>query len=484
MSPFSPVRMCYQATLMRVRFAPTFAYLGACFAACAFVGAIPNCWSLIKSATPALLYIGIAAILAFISTKLPLRIVPFTVMLGLVALALRLGWVLNASLPPTPDDDYGYYRDVSLSCLQGDWSGLIHTYYPWGYFLYLLALGRLFGPSLLPPLVANAIIGSATTILIYAIARRFCEERNARLAGAIYALWPGVIYWSAVFCTEIPHLLFFSAALLCLLVGLDSKRCAGLPLAAGGVLAGLAELIRPLSPLILLPFAFYAGTRGNARSESAGRLQKKAGWRRAALALGTFLTCLAVLLTAKSVVTGYPNFSTSQTLGANLASGLNWETRGAFSVEDGRIWYSEDPREANRRGIQVALGHLKAMWGHNWWQMPALAVLKFQRIWSVESCGYYASSQGLTGDQEKDHWLALYRNHLVAIGQFFHALVLALAALGFWRTRRSGGLALLGCILISFALLHTVIEVDDRYHFAAQSLLAVAAACAFATKKK
>ena len=52
-----------------------------------------------------------------------------------------------------------------------------------------------------------------------------------------------------------------------------------------------------------------------------------------------------------------------------------------------------------------------------------------------------------------------------------------------WRTRRSAGLALLGCILISFALLHTVVEVDDRYHFAAQSLLAIAAACAFAAKK-
>ena len=468
---------------MRVRFAPVFSCLGALFAAAAFLGALPYCWSLIKSATPAFLYIGIAAILALVSIKLPRRVVPFAVMLGLVALALRLGWVLNASLPPTPDDDYGYYRDVSLSCLQGDWTGLIYTYYPWGYFLYLYALGRLFGPSLLLPLVANAIIGSATTILVYAVARRFCEERNARLAGAIYALWPGVIYWSAVFCTEIPHLLFLLAALLSLLVGLDAKRRSGLYLVAGGVLAGLAELIRPVSPLLLLPFVLYAGTRGNPQIESGDGAQKKAGWRRAALALGAYLICLTSLLIAKSVVTGYPNFSTSQTLGANLASGLNWETRGAFSVEDGRIWYSEDPREANRRGIQVALGHLKAMWGHNWWQMPALAVLKFQRIWSVESCGYYASSQGLTDEQEKQHWLPIYRDPLVAIGQFFHALVLALAALGFWRTRRSAGLALLGCILISFALLHTVIEVDDRYHFAAQSLLAIAAACAFAAQK-
>jgi hypothetical protein len=466
---------------MRVRFASVFTYLGALFAAGAFLGAIPNCWSLIKSAMPAFLYIGIAAILAFICTKLPRRIVPFTVMLGIAALTLRLVWALNTALPPPPDDDYGYYRQVALGCLQREWSGLIHTYYPWGYFLYLYALGRLFGPSLLPPLVANAIVGSATTIVIYAIARRFCEERYARLAGAIYALWPGVIYWSGVFCTEIPHLLFFSAALLCLLFGLDTKRRSGLYFVAGGVLAGLAELIRPVSPLLLLPFILYAGLRRNPHFEAGDGSQKRAGWQCAALALGTYLIFLASLLVVKSVVTGYPNFSTSQTLGANLASGLNWETRGAFSVEDGRIWYSEDPREANRRGTQVALGHLKSMWGHNWWQMPALAVLKFHRIWSVESCGYYASSEGLTDDQEKQHWLALYRNPLVAIGQYFHALVLALAALGFWRTRRSGGLALLGCILISFALLHTVVEVDDRYHFAVQSLLAIAAAAAAKT---
>jgi 4-amino-4-deoxy-L-arabinose transferase-like glycosyltransferase len=467
---------------MRVRFALVFSCLGALFAAAAFLGAIPNCWSLIQSSTPAFLYSGIAAFLTFIFTKLPRRTVPFMVMLGLVALTLRLAWALSAALPPPPDDDYGYYRQVALSCLQGDWSGLISTYYPWGYFLYLYALGKLFGPSLLPPLVANAIVGSATTILVYAIARRFCEERNARLAGAIYALWPGVIYWSGVLCTEMPHLLFFLAALLCLLVGLDSKRRIGLSMAAGGVLAGISELIRPISLLLLLPFALYAGTRGNRQIESVNGSQKKADWRRTALALGSYLICLTSLLIGKSIVTGYPNFSTSQTLGANLASGLNWETRGAFSVEDGRIWYSEDPREANRRGIQVALGHLKSMWGHNRWQIPALVVLKFQRIWSVESCGYYASSQGLTDDQEKNHWLALYRKHLVAIGQFFHTFILALAALGFWRTRRSGSLALLGCILISFALLHAVIEVDDRYHFAVQSLLAIAAGAVAAKK--
>ncbi len=451
---------------MRVRFASLFSLLGALFCTAALAGALPSCWEQIGDSVPAVIYIVLTGALAFLLTRRPRRAGHFTQILCLLALTLRLAWALSAP-PPTVEDDYGFYREVSLDCLQGDWAGLIRTIFPWGYFLYLYGLAWAFGPSPVVPVIVNAILGTAITQLICVIALRLLDERSARLAAVIYALWPGVIYWTGVFCAEIPHLFFFVAALAALLSGLDARKLRGLRLAAGGVLAAIAEFIRPVSPLLLLPLVVYA------------LAMRKRVRRLLVPALGGYIACLALLLTAKSVASGHAVFTASDTLGINLSSGLNWESRGQFSLEDARVWNVEDPREASRRGLQLAVQHLKSMTGTNWWQMPVLAVVKFRRIWSFESCGYDANYIGLTGDQAEQHWLARYGGELLAGGQLFHSLALALAAIGFLRTRRTGQLALPGCILVAFALLHTAIEVDDRYHFAAQSLLAIAAAGAF-----
>ncbi len=457
---------------MRVRFTPVFTFLGALFCAAAFIGALPHCRDMIHDALPAFAYIGIAGAVAFFLIKRPHRATHFCAALFLIALAVRLAWALNAPTP-TLDDDYGYYREVQVACLQGDWGPMIWSFFPWGYFLYLYVLGSLFGASLQMPVIANAIVGSVTTLMVYAVARRLISESNARVAAAIYAFWPGVIYWTGVYCSEIPHLFFFLAALLSLLMGLEAKTHRGSWLIAGGALAALAEFIRPLSPLLLIPFVLYAWTR------EGGENRGKARRRTAATALGAYIVCLAVLLAAKSLATGYPNFSASHTLGINLASGLNWESKGAFSLDDYRVWNADDPREVNRRAMLLARQHLKSLMEGGWRRLPELAILKFQRMWSYEEGGYDANLMGLTEDQRQHHWLARHGDELTAVGQVFHALVLGLAALGFLRAGKSDGLALLACMLIAFALLHTVIEIDDRYHFAAQSLLAIAAAMAF-----
>ncbi len=470
----------------RLSFATTFTWLGAFFCIAAFAGALPNCWNLLKGSMPAILYLAMAAVLAATIAKRSRRTPTFCALLLLVALTLRVAWVLKAP-PPTPDDDYGYYREMSLACLQGDWAGLIETFFPWGYVLYLYGLGRLLGSSPAIPIYANAIVGSLTALLIYAAARRLCGEREARFAGLIYAVWPGVIYWTSVLCSEIPHLFFYIAALVCLLVGVPLETEAGSGkgrfklwwLAAGGILSALAEFIRPVSPLLLLPFVLWVFSRRPAQEGLQENTGRRAAWRGVAAVAGAYIVCLSALLTAKSIATGYPNFSSSHTLGINLSSGLNWESRGSFSLDDYRIWDAADPREVNRRGMRLAFEHFKSMLGRNWWQMPALALVKFQRIWSIEACSLDANYIALLDGQRHRHWLAVYGMRLAALGQVSHAAILALAAMGFWRTRRTGSLALLGCILLTFALVHTVIEVDDRYHFAVQSLLAIAAANAF-----
>ncbi len=460
------------------RLTPIINTVGALAAAAAFLCSLPYCEIELPGSAYSLAFIGMAAGLAYASTRRPRRIAVYCTTLVLAAFFIRLAWALNTSFPPL-GDDYEYYRSVSLDLLRGQWNELFSTFWPWGYFLYLAALARVFGTSLAVPITANAIVGAMTTLLVYLIARRLCEERGARVAAAIYALWPGVIYWSSVLCTEIPHLLLFLAALLCLLVSLQTTSRKGAWLVAGGVLAALAEFVRALSLMLLLPFVCYLFARKIRAFGPGAPVRGRSRWAEASLVLGTYVVCLGMLLTAESFLVGYPNLTTSHTMGMNLASGLNWESGGTFDAEDARILYSQDPREVNRRGMELAMKRLKSMRGSNWWRLPALASVKFQKNWSSESAAYDAILSTLPADQKKSHWLATHEPDLTVPAQYFHTLILALAAVGFWRNRRSGSLALLGGVLLAFVLLHILMEVDSRYHFAAQSLLAVAGAGAF-----
>ena len=153
---------------------------------------------------------------------------------------------------------------------------------------------------------------------------------------------------------------------------------------------------------------------------------------------------------------------------------------GTYTEADAKEWNWKDPRETNRRGIQLARERLLAMWKRGYWQLPALAIRKFPIVWSTEETSYDANYQESEGSKP---WIALYRNDFRAAGQYFHALVLALASVGFWRSRRSAGLALVSGILIGFVLIHLVIEADDRYHFPVLPIMAIAAGAAFISRK-
>ncbi len=434
---------------------------GAVLCAAAFVGAMPNCLDLQGNAMPAGAYLALSATLIFLSLQMRRRAAYF-VWLVLFSLTLRLAWGLGAYHPMSTVDDYGYYRDVSLSCLAGHWAELLHTQYPWGYILYLYALARIFGASLAVPIVANALIGSATVLMVYVIACTICTERCARIAAGIYACCPGVIYWNAVTCSEIPHALFFLAALYCLLHGVHARAHDTAWLAGGGALAAAAEFIRPVSPVLLLPIVCYAIAVGGSGKGKRGK--------RAAVAVAAYILCLAALLAAKSFATGYTNFTASQTLGVNLAHGLNWESSGTYSDADSRNWDWKNPRETNRRGFQLARERLSYLWKKG--LLLALVVKKFPIIWSTEETAYDANFQ----ESDSKPWLTRYRDDFRAIGQYFYALLLVLAALGFLLRCRSGSLALLSGIMIAFALLHLVIEVDDRYHFPMLPIMAISAA--------
>ncbi|HSC86848.1 MAG TPA: glycosyltransferase family 39 protein, partial [Polyangiaceae bacterium] len=164
----------------------------------------------------------------------------FTLALAVVALVPRLFVALAWAREPVWDGHYyhfgaerlaqglGYSEDVLVG-------GVPHwkpwTHYPVGYSGLLSLAYRLFGSSILIAPLVNALIGTLLVVVVHRLARHALSQNRARIAGALCALHPGLIAYSAVVMTE-P-----TAALLVLAAGWASLALA--PRRWGFVVTGI-----------------------------------------------------------------------------------------------------------------------------------------------------------------------------------------------------------------------------------------------------
>lgn len=194
----------------------------------------------------------------------------FTWALALVALVPRLFVALAWAREPVWDGHYyhfgaeriaaglGYSEDVLIDG-QPVWKPWTH--YPVGYSAFLGVVYRLFGSSIEVAPIANAVIGTLTVVLVYRLARSFLSELRARFAGALCALHPGLIIYSAVVMTEpLAALLLLAAAWLLVRRTPPSTKIASAgswaSLVPAGCAIGLAALVRPAS-LLAVPLVVF-----------------------------------------------------------------------------------------------------------------------------------------------------------------------------------------------------------------------------------
>lgn len=189
----------------------------------------------------------------------------FTVALLVVALVPRLFVALAWAREPVWDGHYyhfgaeriaeglGYSEDVTVGGVEV-WKPWTH--YPVGYSA-LLALGyKVFGSGILTAPVINAFVGTLLVLVVHRLARYAVSQNRARIAGALCAIHPGLIAYSAVVMTEPSAALFvLSAGWAALAV---RRGLWGFALA--GLLIGLGALIRPAS-LLALPCLFLLAGR-------------------------------------------------------------------------------------------------------------------------------------------------------------------------------------------------------------------------------
>jgi 4-amino-4-deoxy-L-arabinose transferase-like glycosyltransferase len=189
----------------------------------------------------------------------------FTVVLFLVALAPRLFVALAWAREPVWDGHYyhfgatriaegfGYTEDVLVG---GVLQSKPWCHYPVGYSAFLAGLYAVFGSDLAVAPVAQAVLGALLAVVGHRLARYFTTSGRAQVAGALIALNPGLIVYTAVLMTE---LLAALGMLLAALIACAARRPAQ-AFVGSGVVVGLTTLVRPPS-LLVAPLLSFLWTR-------------------------------------------------------------------------------------------------------------------------------------------------------------------------------------------------------------------------------
>jgi 4-amino-4-deoxy-L-arabinose transferase-like glycosyltransferase len=192
--------------------------------------------------------------------------------LFVAAAAARIAYVVSVWPHPAvryPVLDCLAYRDWALAILAGDWLGDRVYYQDPLYPFFLAGLYALFGPDTQGVLIAQALLGAGSAVLIFALGRELFGARVGWIAGGLAAVYQVFFFFEALIMKGALKLFLFSLGLLL------AARAAGggspwrwLP---AGFCLGLGSLIRP-NALLFAPVLALFAWRAPGRSARERRL--------------------------------------------------------------------------------------------------------------------------------------------------------------------------------------------------------------------
>lgn len=238
-------------------------------------------------------------------------------LLFLVALGVRLLYLAQLRADPLRDDLYQifdsvYYHREGAAIALGDWGGSAPYFLSPLYSWLIGVVYALAGTSTQDLRVAQAFLGAASCVLVYAIGRRVFNENAGIVAGAALALYGLQIYYTGIMLPAV-FVLFLNLTFLFVMIGDRRGEMSILRCLTGGLLAGLAAVAKS-NALLLVPAAMMAiwFTR-----EEAPRRTRALSC--AALALGAALTIAPFTLRNYEVSNHFVLIGT--TTGRNLWKG-------------------------------------------------------------------------------------------------------------------------------------------------------------------
>lgn len=395
-----------------------------------------------------------------------------------VAAGVRIAWSLYAARPPSDElHDPNFYRFFGEQLAHGNGYRLLDgqptAYYPVGYSLSLAAAFWVLYQTPLPDDIETGVIAGlnvawqvGTVLLCFAIAWRITRRVEAGLvAAAAVAVWPNLVFHSAVALSESLFMVLFVGAVLLAVAGpWEARRFEPWRLVAIGVLLGAATLVRPVSVPFFAALALVW-------------LLARFGWRRA-LAHTGIVTAVAVAVVTPWLVRNVivmDELTLSTNTGDNLCMSRRVGGSGTFELPNPRCFsgpFDDLPRpayetERDAQGRRLAFEFVRDHPGEEvrlWWR-------RFLHTFRDDTDGLFAvESYGTDVFIPEGR-----RSALQTTGNWYYALVGTAGLVGLVRAAmsRSPGARLVVTGFVALLLPPLLFFGDPRFHVPAIPLAAV-----------
>ena len=394
----------------------------------------------------------------------------FSVLLFSLALILRIIVVL--AVPTPPESDFAVLFDASQQIIAGDRSYLETSYFQlWAYqlgFAYFQSIFLRIWNSVLILKLLNCLLGAATTVLVYLIAREFVSKKASQAAGLIYCCLPFTLCYVTILSNQ-----FIASFLIYLgIYILISKRLhihTHLRYLLYAILLALANVMRPESIIPLFSACIYLVLT-----------LKKATLKQSAINLIILLAVyfgLTKLIGYLFVISGIsPLGLTNNDPLWKFVLGFNHETGGKYTDKDSLYLQNESALELIRSRIFVPLP-----------QLISLFVRKIQTFW----CGsgiewsfipFYNSGLTILGKtfalpgkvaflNSVSRWIMIF---------LYGFILLGIASYLRNKNRNSSLLLIITQVFVTFGV-YLLIEVQPRYFYHIQISVVILAALGIQT---
>jgi 4-amino-4-deoxy-L-arabinose transferase-like glycosyltransferase len=412
----------------------------------------------------------------------------------LVAFGLRLWWAIYAARPARGFHDPLFYSVYGRSIADGDGYRLVNgpqqgqptAYYPVGYsaalgFIFTIMKLFPFGENEPVAIAAfNLLLGMGTVLLVFEAGRRLFDNRIGIVAAGLIAVYPNLIFHTAVALTETLFNFIMMGALVVMVWRPWTGRFGRWQLALFGALLGASALVRPISFLVLpglLVVWLLAGL----------------GWRRAVEYLAVIGITAAVVIapwTIRNVIVMKSPVLISTNLGDNLCIGRHPGATGAFDVNinpndiSRKDYCFHDLGDTTRPAYEIRRNSLTMSRGLEYMRKHPLDEFRlgfWKAYYTVQNDydGLDASESYGTSKFIRPRTRAVFET--VANFWFWSTSALGLLGLRFFTSRRHPRrqfflLAMVGLILPIFIFFG-----DVRFHLPVVPLLLVAAAATIVT---
>ena len=280
--------------------------------------------------------------------------------LAVLALGLRLGYLFQAADHPffdTPIVDARSYTEYARELAAGAWAGRPLPFWQAPFYPYFLAgLFSLFGENYYLPRLLQALAGTATCLLVFALGRRVFSPTVGWIAALGAALYGPLLYFEGELLPTTWAVLFDAMLLLVLLWG---QRRGGAWAALGaGLVLGLGVLAVP-NVLLFGPVAAWWVYRWWPAATRRGR-----AFHVAALALGLLLLVGPVSL--RNRIVGGEWVLISFNAGVNFYLGNNPDYERTVAARPGAGWSEVVDLPQREAGITQPGAGSRYLLGKSW----------------------------------------------------------------------------------------------------------------------